>query len=64
MHTTNGDILEHCELFRPLIALHASDNAQNSAKKNGFLDFAQLLLPYTMVQIDIRVFHLKQTVNS
>jgi hypothetical protein len=51
------DILEHCELFRPLIAVHVSESAHQSVRKNG-LDFAQMLLPYATVQISIKVIKI------
>lgn len=52
------DILLDCELFSPLIAVHASESAHQTANKNGF-DFAQMLLPYATVQICIKVCPLK-----
>jgi len=48
------NLLEQCELFHPLIAIHASNNAQQMAQKNG-LNFAQMLLPYAAVQTTIKV---------
>nr|CAD2190041.1 unnamed protein product [Meloidogyne enterolobii] len=47
------DLREHCELLRPLIAVYTSHSAHESAEKNG-LDFAQMLLPFSSVLIQIK----------
>ena len=48
------NLLEQCEFFHPLIAIHTSNSAQQTAQKNG-LNFAQMLLPYAAVQITVKV---------
>ena len=47
------DFKEQCEL-RPIIAVYASHSAHESVEKNG-LDFAQLLMPFSNVLIQIKV---------